>query len=141
MGHHAISIAVLLLSLTAGTLLLAKTNKDGLGMYYRVVSWFVMVFSMLLILCSVVRCIAGREHHKKNHERHGNMMWRGGMGGMYRGGMHRDGIGMGEMRMEEMRMGEREGMEAEGESMSSGEGHFMKGRHHRGEGKDSLSTK
>ncbi len=76
MGPHSISIAVLLLSLTGGTFLLAKANKEELGIYYKVVAWFVIIFSILLILCSSIRGIIGREHRMKNHFGPGAMMFR-----------------------------------------------------------------
>jgi len=106
---HSIGIAVLLLSLTAGTFLLAKTKKEDLGTFYRVISWFVIVFSVLLIACSVIRCIVGRQH-RMNHNQ----------GEMMRHRMMSEGMGM----REHMMQG------------SENEHSFMGKRHHRGEGKD-----
>ena len=77
---HPIGIAVLLLSLTAGTFLLAKTKKEELGIFYRVVAWFVIVFSILLITCSAIRCIIGRPHKMNNGQ--SEMMRHRMMGGM-----------------------------------------------------------
>jgi hypothetical protein len=85
MGQHLISIAALLLSLTAGTFLLAKTKKEDLGVFYKVVAWFVIAFSILLIFCSAVRCIAGRECKMENGCNQGEMMFMG-HSGMMRGG-------------------------------------------------------
>src|ERR1017187_4128036 len=73
MGHTT-GIAVLLLSLTAGAFLLAKIKKEDLGVFYRIVAWFVIVFSILLIACSAIRCIVGRQH--KGHK--GSPMMYGG---------------------------------------------------------------
>src|ERR1035437_9419608 len=84
MGQNLISIAILLLSLTAGTFLLYKTKKEDLGIFYKVVAWFVIVFSMLLIFCCAVCCIAHRECRMENNCNQGEM--RGHSGMMMRGG-------------------------------------------------------
>ena len=83
MGQHLISIAALLLSLTAGTFLLYKTKKEDLGVFYKVVAWFVIVLSMLLIFCCAVCCIAARECRMDNGCNQGEMR---GHSGMMRGG-------------------------------------------------------
>jgi hypothetical protein len=89
MGHST-GIAVLLLSLTAGTFLLAKTNKENLGVFYRVLAWFVIVLSILLIFFSIICVIIfGIEHKMK---RHGNYGSRGEM--MFRHHPMREDMGM-----------------------------------------------
>jgi len=66
MEQYLIGIAVLLLSVTAGTFLLAKTKKEELGIFYRVIAWFVIVFSLLMIFCSALHCIVCREMRMEN---------------------------------------------------------------------------
>jgi hypothetical protein len=85
MGQNLISIAVLLLSLTAGTFLLYKTKTEDLGVFFKVVSWFVIVFSMLLIFCCSVCCIAQRACRMENNCNQGEMRGHSGMM-MMRGG-------------------------------------------------------
>jgi len=53
-----ISIALLLLSLTAGMWLLYKTKKETLGTLFKVAGWFVVVVSLLAMLCCGLRCIS-----------------------------------------------------------------------------------
>lgn len=74
MGNHAAGIAMLLLSLTGGMFLLAKTKKDGLSMFFTVVSWFVIVASLLAILCCGVRCMAMCGHRMGCGQGHEMMM-------------------------------------------------------------------
>ena len=74
MENILISIAVLLLSLTAGTFLLYKTKKEELGVFFKVVSWFVIVFSILLIFCSLIHCIVARELRMENRFKQNEMM-------------------------------------------------------------------
>jgi len=52
-----ISIALALLSLTGGMLLLAKTNKDALNVFFRIVSWFIIVSSFLTMVCAGMQCL------------------------------------------------------------------------------------
>ena len=51
-----IAIAVLLLSLTAGTCLLYKTQKDNLNTFFKVVAWFVIVVSFCCMICCAMCC-------------------------------------------------------------------------------------
>ena len=75
MGTH-FCIAGLLLSLTAGAFLLAKTKKDNLGVFYKVISWFVMVFSVTALLCSIMCRMANMEYRMhSNNFHHRNMMF------------------------------------------------------------------
>jgi len=57
-----ICISAMLLSLTAGMFLLAKTNKDNLSAFFKVISWAVIVISMLGIVCCSICCVMGRCH-------------------------------------------------------------------------------
>jgi len=66
MEQYLIGIAVLLLSATAGAFLLAKTKKEELGIFYKVIAWFVIVFSLLMIFCSALHCIVCREMRMEN---------------------------------------------------------------------------
>ena len=52
-----IAIALLLLSLTAGTLLLYKTQKENLNTFFKVVAWFVIVVSFCSMICCTLRCV------------------------------------------------------------------------------------
>lgn len=62
MGHICICIAVLLIALTAGMFLLAKTKKDNLGIFYSVASWFVIVVSLGCLLCCGIRSVVSGCH-------------------------------------------------------------------------------
>lgn len=50
-----ISIALSLLALVAGMYLLDKTKKEGLGKFFKFISWLVIVASMLILLCALTR--------------------------------------------------------------------------------------
>ncbi len=106
-----ISSALLLLALTAGTFLLAKTKKDGLGLFYKIVSWTVIIVASLALLCCLGRCICkmrcgGWERHCETGMQNcmhgggcgmmggGNCMMQGGCGMMGGGQMHGGGCGM-----------------------------------------------
>jgi hypothetical protein len=52
-----ISVAMALLSLTAGMWLLYKSKKEVLGTFFKVVAWFIIVVSMCLIVCCGMRCM------------------------------------------------------------------------------------
>lgn len=52
-----IAIALLLLSLTAGTVLLYKAQKENLGILFKIVAWFVIVVSFCSMVCCGMRCI------------------------------------------------------------------------------------
>lgn len=119
MGQNLISIAVLLLSLTAGTFLLYKTKKEGLGIFYKVVAWFVIAFSMLLIFCCAVCCIAQRECRMENNCNQGEMR---GHSGMMRGGEDNENCFF----RNKHHKGDMEDEEDDKDM----------GKHHRGEGKD-----
>jgi hypothetical protein len=76
-----IAISFSLLALVAGMYLLDKTKKEGLGNFYNVISWIVIVVSILTLLCSLTRgCMRMMDrHHMERMERCGPGM----MGGDY----------------------------------------------------------
>lgn len=51
-----IAIALMLLSFTAGMFLLYKTQKEALGMFFKVAAWFVIVVSLGSIICCSIFC-------------------------------------------------------------------------------------
>ena len=70
--------AMLLLALTGGMFLLAKSNKDNLGIFYKIVSWFVIVAAMLALVCCTLHCVMGNCAMKDEKCNKEMMMWRGG---------------------------------------------------------------
>ncbi len=87
-----IAIALLLLSLTSGTLLLYKTQKENLNTFFKVVAWFVIVVSFCSMICCTMRCVFhGCREREECREMEGCGMRMGGMGmghcGMGYGGM------------------------------------------------------
>ncbi len=52
-----IAIALLLLSLTAGTWLLYKTQKENLNTFFKVIAWFVIVVSFCSMICCGMHCM------------------------------------------------------------------------------------
>ena len=52
-----ISIALLLLSLTGGTFLLYKTQKENLSTLFKAIAWFVIIMSFGSMICCSVRCV------------------------------------------------------------------------------------
>jgi hypothetical protein len=96
-----ISVGVTLLALTGGTFLLAKINKDNLGIMYKLVAWFVILASVISLACSALHCVMkfyGKDIHyemmKEKHEKkmHKKFM-KEGMCHQY-GNMHACGNGM-----------------------------------------------
>jgi hypothetical protein len=75
-----ISISFSLLALVAGMFLLDKTKKEGLGNFYNLISWLVIVVSMLTLLCSLTRGV-WRMSCRHNMERSMEMCRPGMMGG------------------------------------------------------------
>lgn len=69
-----IAVALSLLALTGGLFLLAKTNKDSLGMAFKLVSWIVILFSFLVFLCSVVQGFQKMFRHHDHMENCGKEM-------------------------------------------------------------------
>ena len=78
-----IGIALLLTALTGGMFLLAKTQKDNLNIFFKIISWFVIILSLGAIICCGIRCAARGCCKEEREGCHKNMMMRGGceMGG------------------------------------------------------------
>lgn len=51
-----ISIALSLLALTAGVWFLYKTQKENLGILYKVAAWFIIIVTALNMACCGMRC-------------------------------------------------------------------------------------
>jgi hypothetical protein len=77
-----IPISLALLALSAGMLLLAKTNKDNLGLFFKSISLFIIIGSFLVMGLAIVSGITrmmlhgGHEqgahrHHKRHHNFYG----------------------------------------------------------------------
>jgi hypothetical protein len=70
-----ISIALLLLVIAAGMHLLAKTNKEALGSFFRFVSWMLIVSGFLAIALCTLMCICRMcMHHGMMKRQHMMMM-------------------------------------------------------------------
>ena len=86
-----IAIALLLMSLTAGTWFLYKTQKENLSVFFKFVAWFVIVASFLAMICCAM-CCAMRCCMRHNECREMERCEMGGMGecsmGMH-GGMNK----------------------------------------------------
>jgi hypothetical protein len=67
-----ISVSLTLIALTGGTFLLAKAKKDGLGIYYKFMAWFVIIASILTLLCCGMMAMA---HMYGKHQMH-DMHWK-----------------------------------------------------------------
>ena len=46
-----VPVSTALLALAAGLFLLAKANKDALGALYKIGAWFIIIVSLLVMLC------------------------------------------------------------------------------------------
>ncbi|HXD94708.1 MAG TPA: hypothetical protein VNX01_15990 [Bacteroidia bacterium] len=73
-----ISIALTLLSLIAGVWFLQKTQKENLGMLFKVAAWFVIIVALLNMACCGMRCMRHGcgEHRMRGH--HGGECEMGG---------------------------------------------------------------
>ena len=69
-----ISIALTLLAFVAGVWFLHKTQKENLGMLFKVAAWFVIITAVLNMACCGMRCMrhGGREREECRMERHGD---------------------------------------------------------------------
>lgn len=89
----SIAIGLLLLALTAGTFLLYKIQKENLGIFFKIVAWFVIVVSLGCMLCCGMRCLfhGCRERSECGENRCEMQMKRcgGGHGCSMRGGMNK----------------------------------------------------
>src|SRR4051812_43753689 len=78
-----LSVSLCLISLASGMFLLGKTNKDNLSLFFRVISYFIIVVSFLTLACTAMQGAMhayGRAHcHRMKYER----SMGGQMGGMY----------------------------------------------------------
>ena len=77
MGHTCIGIAALLLSLTGGMFLLAKTRKEALGLFYKLVAWFIIVLSFGLICCCTLHCMKARHERSQDQAGANERMYHG----------------------------------------------------------------
>src|ERR1700739_59307 len=50
------SISLIILALTGGMFLLAKTNKDNLSLFFRIISYFIIIGSFLSLVCLTIHC-------------------------------------------------------------------------------------
>jgi len=82
-------LALSLLVILAGTLLLAKVKKDGLGKFFTLVSWFFVVVGFLLFLAAIGFGICRMSHCCKTGgpECRQEMMMKGCQPGMSKDGM------------------------------------------------------
>lgn len=56
-------LVISLLTILAGTLLLAKTRKEALGKFFAYISWFFIVVGFLLFLGAIAGGIFRMRHH------------------------------------------------------------------------------
>lgn len=79
-----VKISLALIAVIAGMFLLAKTKKEALGLFFKIVSWVVVVVGIIVFLCTfgaAMRWHAMRMHEMKNM--HDGFMWRHEHGDMY----------------------------------------------------------
>ena len=72
-----VKISLALIAVIAGMFLLAKTKKEGLGLFFKIVSWVVVVVSLIVFLCTfgaAMRWHAMRMHEMKHM--HDGFMWK-----------------------------------------------------------------
>jgi hypothetical protein len=83
-------LAVSLLTILAGTLLLAKVKKDGLGKLFTYISWFFVIVGFLLFLGAIGFGVCRMSNCCKsgNSECRQEMMMKGCQPGMVKHGMH-----------------------------------------------------
>ena len=63
-----IPASLTLISLTAGMFLLAKINKDNLGIFFKVIAYFIIVASFLNLACCALHCAMQLCNEKFRHE-------------------------------------------------------------------------
>jgi hypothetical protein len=91
-------LPVSLLAILAGTLLLIKVKKDGLGKFFKFISWFFIVVGFILFIGFLTGGILRMTHCCKMNPkecRQEMMMKRGMPGGMHMGLCCPAGHGMG----------------------------------------------
>jgi len=59
-----ISISLTILALTGGMFLLAKSNKDNLGIFFKIIAYFIIIASFLNLAGSTIHC-AMKFYHKE----------------------------------------------------------------------------
>ena len=85
-----ISIALSLISLTAGVWFLYKTQKENLSILFKIAAWFVIIVALLNMACCGLRCCMQGCKMKKECKME---MYGGGMG-MNHCGMNMGNCGM-----------------------------------------------
>ena len=85
-----ISISIALLALAAGMLLLDKTKKEALGNFFRYISWFIIIVSLLVIACELTRSAIRITCHHGHYDDHDMGMGHHGMRMMHGKGMRMD---------------------------------------------------
>jgi Spy/CpxP family protein refolding chaperone len=69
-----ISVSLALLAVTAGMFLLAKTRKESLGIFFKAISYFIIIAGFLIICLGLIgaftRMIMRKTHPTENHECH-----------------------------------------------------------------------
>ena len=67
-----VSVSLALLAVTAGMFLLAKTRKEGLSIFFKAISYFIIIAGFLVICLGLIggftRMIMQKIHHSENHE-------------------------------------------------------------------------
>lgn len=56
-----IAIALLLLSLTGGMFLLYKTQKEALGIFFKIISWLIILVSIGAMICCSICCVCRQQ--------------------------------------------------------------------------------
>lgn len=77
MDEILISVGLSLIALTGGMFLLAKINKDSLGMIYTIVAYFIIIASFINLACTGLLCVGkmyGKMYGKAQH--HELMMYK-----------------------------------------------------------------
>jgi hypothetical protein len=60
-----ISISVSLIALAGGMFLLEKTNKDNLGLFFKVIAYLIIILSLLILACTAIK--GSMNHCGKSH--------------------------------------------------------------------------
>jgi len=63
-----VPVSITLLALSTGMFLLAKANKDNLGVFYKIVAYFIIVASFLNLACCAMHCAMQFYDKKFEHE-------------------------------------------------------------------------
>jgi hypothetical protein len=87
-----IAIALMLLSFTAGMFLLYKTQKEALGLFFKLASWFIIVVSLGSIICCSIFCGSRGCGKRGGCEGMEQCEMKGGSAGCEMGGMGHHGM-------------------------------------------------